>query len=329
MRKLNNKKDIFLLSIATLMVLVFFISAVCFVASLIQPEDVQSNRSQYEEKAFIKYDGKEYVLRDGIETYLVMGLDKFSGEIKSDSYNNDRLADFIMLIVVDKNNSTYSAVQLNRDTMAEVNILGVSGGKVGSVTQQLSLAHTYGNGKKVSCRNVADSVSKLLYNINIDDYASVTMDAIPILNDMVGGVEVTVEEDFTGVDNTLIKGEKVTLLGEHALNYVRARYGLVDSTNETRMQRQREYLNALLNKTKTYAEQDEEFAIRAADAMDPYLVSKHDSLKNMIETLSECEYKGIINIKGEAKIGKEYMEFYPNKDALCELVIELFCEEKK
>mgnify|MGYP000585160404 FL=1 len=68
------------------------------------------------------------------------------------------------------------------------------------------------------------------------------MDAVPILNDLLGGVEVTVLDDFSGIDDTLIKGETVTLHGDHALTYVRERYGLEDSSNSTRMVRQRQYM---------------------------------------------------------------------------------------
>ena len=49
----------------------------------------------------LKHNGKEYVLKDNVETLLVMGLDKFDGDVKESSYNNDRQADFIMLLVID------------------------------------------------------------------------------------------------------------------------------------------------------------------------------------------------------------------------------------
>ena len=162
----------------------------------------------------LEYNGKTYAPRDGVETFLVLGLDKFEGEGIVDSYNNDKQADFLLLMVFDNNTQTCTAIQINRDTMVNVNVLGVAGNKVDTVTRQIALAHTYGNGRDVSCRNTADSVSSLLKGIKVNHYLSVMMDAVPILNDLVGGVEVEVLHDFTGIDDALIQGQKVTLTGE-------------------------------------------------------------------------------------------------------------------
>ncbi|MBP3706031.1 MAG: LCP family protein, partial [Clostridia bacterium] len=199
------------------------------------------------------------------------------------------------------------------------------------VTKQLALAHTYGNGKKVSCRNVADSVSKLLMDINVNHYASLTMDAVPVMTDLVSGVEVQVLDDFSGIDDTLIKGEKVTLIGEHALNYVRTRYGLEDSSNENRMKRQRQYLNALFEKTKAYAQNDENFIAEATYKMSDFLVSNRSAtkLQEVFEKITSYKYEGIIEIEGELKKGEEFMEFYPDETSVKEIVIDLFYKEKE
>ena len=58
-----------------------------------------------------------------------------------------------------------------------------------------------------------DAVSTLLGGHKIDGFAMVNMSAIEVVNDMVGGVTVTIEDDFPDSD-TLIKGQTVTLHGE-------------------------------------------------------------------------------------------------------------------
>ena len=45
----------------------------------------------------LSYNGREYVLKDRLETFLFIGLDTFEEETDPDSYNNDRQADFLML----------------------------------------------------------------------------------------------------------------------------------------------------------------------------------------------------------------------------------------
>jgi anionic cell wall polymer biosynthesis LytR-Cps2A-Psr (LCP) family protein len=154
----------------------------------------------------ISYNGKTYVYNKNIETFLVIGLDSLGEDVSGDSYRNDKRADFLVLFVFDNDTQRCSAIQINRDTVTEMNILGVAGQKVGTVTQQIALSYSYGNGKEVSSRNTADSVAHLLFDVKVNHYASVTMEAVPLYNDFVGGVELEILDDFTGIDDTLIKG---------------------------------------------------------------------------------------------------------------------------
>ena len=255
----------------------------------------------------LEYNGEEYTLRKGIETFLVLGLDKFEDAVDNSAYTNDQQADFVMLFVIDNNNKSCTLLHINRDTMLDMNILGVAGEKVGSIKQQLALAHTYGSGDQVSCRNTANAVSKLLLNAKINNYASVTMDAVPLYNDLVGGVEVTVLDDFTGIDDTLVKGETITLNGEQALKYVQSRKGVADSSNESRMARQKQYLEALNNKTRECINSNDKFVFDACVKMSDYLVSNCtvSQLQNLFNKISQYEFCGIRYLEGESVAGEE------------------------
>ena len=57
------------------------------------------------------------------------------------------------------------------------------------------------------------AVSNLLFGIEINHYLSFTMDAVALVNDLVGGVQVEVLDDLTFLDPALRKGETVTLKG--------------------------------------------------------------------------------------------------------------------
>lgn len=274
----------------------------------------------------VELGGKSYVLNGDIETVFVMGLDKFEGETDDTSYTNDQQADFLMLFVFDNKRAECTAVQINRDTMTGINILGVAGQKINTVTRQIALAHTYGNGRQVSCRNTADAVSGLLYGVKIGYYLSVTMDAVPVFNDLVSGVTLEVLDDFTGIDDTLVKGETVTLMGDQALRYVRTRYGMEDSTNEHRMKRQQQYIRALYEKTKETAEQDEGFIAETTIKLSDYMVSNctANQLENLFGKISSYKFNGIRNIEGKSQKGEEFIEFYPDGTSLKNLVVELF-----
>jgi LCP family protein required for cell wall assembly len=289
--------------------------------------DGQSDQGNH----FIEHNGTEYVLKDNIETFLVMGLDKFEGASSGDSYNNDKQADFIMLFVFDNDAKTCSAIHINRDTMANVNVLGLNGNKISSVKQQIALSHTYGNGRDVSCRNTADAVSELLLGIRVNHYISLTLDSVATFNDLVGGVEVTVLEDFTSIDAALVKGETVTLQGEQALTYVRTRYCVGDSTNGNRIERQNQYINALYAKTQQKMNEDANFAVEASVKMAEFIISDRSAtqLQELAKKFNEYEFLGISTMEGENRMGEKFIEFYPDETALKALVIEKFYQEKR
>ena len=185
------------------------------------------------------YNGTAYARREDLETVLLLGVDKFEGETP-EGYVNNQQADFLLLLVMDKQHETCTPIQLNRDTMTQIQILGVTGEPAGTFTGQLALAHTYGSGEEDSCENTVLAVENLLYGVGIDHYVSLTMDGVALLNDLVGGVTVEVLDDFSGIDDSLVQGETVTLKGQQALTYVRSRGGMEDSSNLHRMERQRQ-----------------------------------------------------------------------------------------
>ena len=329
MGTMNNKRR-YLKHVAVLLAVVFLITAALM---LVEVWDSSQGRFSGEGKldSELEYKGEKYSLKENIDTLLVLGLDKFEGDSSSDSYNNDKQADFLMLVVFDNDAKTFSILHINRDTMAKVRILAIDETKVvDTVTKQIALAHTYGKGQEASCRNTKDSVEDVLLGVNIEHYISFTMDSVAAMNDFVGGVEVTVLDDFTGIDEALVKGEKVTLVGDQALTYIRTRYGLEDSSNKTRMVRQQQYVEALYEKAKGCLDTDEEFVIKLVDTMDDYVVydSSDQRIKSFAEKFEEYEFLGIRELEGELKVGDQFVEFYPDEDSVYKNVIELFYDLK-
>ena len=295
----------------------------------------ETNRGRFQEQEIgddmFEYNGIEYRLKTNLETFLIMGLDQFQDSVSSDSYNNDQQADFLMLFVFDNDTKQCTAIHINRDTMAKVNILGVAGNKVDTVTKQIALAHTYGNGKEVSCRNVADAASSLLLGMKINHYMSLTMDAVSVFNDSLGGVEVEVLDDFSEIDSALVRGENVTLMGEQALLYIRERKDLEDSSNLSRMARQRQYLQALYEKARSGMAGDEEFIVKTSLKLSDYTVSNCSlsQLQSLAKKMSEYNFLGFREIEGEALVGTKFMEFYPDEESVAKIVVDLFYEAKQ
>ena len=273
------------------------------------------------------YNGDTYTLKEQVETLLLLGLDTYDAE-EIESYVNQKQADFLLLLVMDKDSGQCKAIHINRDTMVEMNVLGVAGNPVGTVTRQIALSHTYGNGREVSCRNVANAVSKLL-GVEIDHYVSVTMDAVPVFNDLVGGVTVEVMGDFSQVDPTLVQGETVTLTGQRALTYVRARQGLDDPTNNQRMKRQKQYLEALYDRARQCMQTDDGFVSNAALTMADYLISdcSGNKLESTLSRFAEHRLDVVYSLDGDTVEGEKFMEFYPDTQSVDRVVIDCFYEK--
>ena len=274
----------------------------------------------------ITFEGVDYRPNEDLSVLLIIGVDDY-GITETDARRNTSQSDFLTLALFDHEERAVRLLQLNRDTMADIPVLD-DDGKVYALTyQQLALAHTYGSGLQDSCENTEYAVSMLLYGVSIDNYFAVTMDVIPILNDIVGGVTVTIEDNFAGVDDSLVLGSTVTLTGSQAESFVRARRGMQDDpTNIGRMRRQRQYMTALAEALGRAADESDSFVIDAYAAIDDYLVTDCtvDALCDYADQLSDYTLAEIITPEGESVRGEENMEFYVDEQALQALVVELF-----
>lgn len=288
-----------------------------------------ASATSFEERNYIYYNNKTYRPKQYLDTVLLLGIDSVGKVYESASYNNKNKADFIALLIFDNNNKTCSILQINRDTISEINVLGITGEKAGTTTAQIALAHTYGNGLEISCKNTVKAVSNLLYQIEIENYLSMNMDAIAALNDVIGGVEVEILDDFSAVDPSLVQGEKILLNGSQALAYVRGRGNVGDKTNLSRMNRQRQYMAAFASKIKEAYENDSELVLNAYNAITDYIVTdcSINVLSDTAERLSSYEIKEIITPEGKIVEDGEFVEFHADDAKLKEMVITFFYDE--
>ena len=273
--------------------------------------------------------GVDYFPRQDITVFLILGIDEFGPVKDSKSYNNEGESDVVLLAIFDETAKTYNVLALNRDTMMDVPVLGLGGKFAGTYFEQLALAHTYGSGLQDSCENTKKAVSDFLNGIRIDYYLAMNMDAIGILNDAVGGVQVNVTDDFSLVDPTIQKGQMV-LKGEQALHFVRLRKDVGIQLNIARMERQRAYMEAFVDALNNQVNQSASFVFDTYDKISPYLVSdcSVNTLSTLVNRFSEYELKEIVSPEGENRQGKAFMEFYVDEEKLDDLVIRLFYRKK-
>ena len=295
-----------------------------------QANDAVDDPYAGQEESLTYYNGAWYARKE-LETVLVMGVDKYADDAaEEDGYTNQEQADFLLLLVLDRNAGVCTALPLNRDTMTEITALGLAGERTGTFTGQLALAHTYGSGGLDSARNEGRAVSALLYGTEIDHVMAFTMDAVPVLTDAVGGVPVLVEDDFSAMTDQLPMGQEVTLRGELALTFVRGRGSMGgEKTNLNRMARQNAYLQGLYRRLQDTA-QDEGVLTQLLLELSPYLDTDCTAaqLNDLYQTVVQDKLAVLDAPAGEAVVGDEFMEFHVDEDALQQTVIELFYERR-
>ena len=283
---------------------------------------------QYQSRTIVR-DGVQYYPRQDITVVMVLGIDESGPMESSGSYMNKGAADVVLLAVFDEADQTCDVLQLNRDTMLQMPVLGLGGRKAGTFFGQLALSHTYGTGLADSCENTMETVSEYLGGITIDHYVAMNMDTISILNDAVGGVTVQVTEDFSQVDPTIGWGT-VALKGEQAIHFVRTRKDVGDQLNLSRIDRQQEYMDGFVDALRAKQEQDGEFIAKAYEEVAPYLVTdcSVNAISGMMDRYGDYAIGEVVSPEGRNVMGEEYFEFYVDEEKLDDLILRMFYAPK-
>ena len=273
--------------------------------------------------------GEPYRRRDELTTILLMGIDRAS-DATVIGYRNGGQADFLRLLVIDPTADTLTQIGIDRDTMTPITILGVLGDRSGVRTAQVSLSHGFGDGGAQSCEFTVDAVSNLLLGTQIDFYIALDLDGISVLNDLVGGVEVTLEDDFSALDPMMTKGTTLTLHGDQAEYYVRSRMNIGIGTNEARMARQETYIAALSALIDERVHGNKDFVGELYDALEPYLTTNMTRGRLINEAWAARDYaRGeTVSLAGTHQVGSDgFMQFYIDETALEQTVLSQFYEK--
>lgn len=309
--------------LAVLLMTVIIPGTVAFAETVVGDVEARLNEGR------IEYGGETYRPKRRLTSVLVMGVDRETDSGQTEGYRDGGQADYILLLIVDDNACAVTPVLLDRDLMTEIVVLSVFGQETGTWTTQLCRAHSFGDGREQSCRLTADAVSRLMMDITIDHYAALDLSSIPVLNDALGGVTVTLEEDLTAYDPAMKAGAEITLSGKQAEYYVRMRYDVGDGSNALRMSRQRTYMMCAAEQMKERIKASSAFINTLFDALEPYLVTdmSRGAIVNLGNRMAKYEIGPIMELEGERSQGSDgLMEFYADPEALERMVINLYYE---
>lgn len=283
-------------------------------------------------EGWVRYNGKVYEYNEDVLTFLVMGIDKMGTVQESKKGTDGGQNDANFLVVVNPDKKDVNIVAINRDTMTEIKMYGMGeNGEDMTGYAQLATQHGFGDGKELSCELTRDTISALFYDLPIHGYMAINMGAIPQINDAIGGVELTVLEDMTVFKKAWTEGTKITLLGQDAFIYVKKRDTDVFESNRGRLARQKQYLNAFGVKFKEKVKEDITVPVTLYNELSKYMVTDISADEIVYLTGEILDYtidpEAIYTLEGTTRMGEKYEEFYPDKEALKDLMINLFYQE--
>ncbi|MBE5808084.1 MAG: hypothetical protein E7317_07065 [Clostridiales bacterium] len=278
----------------------------------------------------LEYNGKTYKARNRLETMLLIGTDERENPVYDDDTFTYAQADFLMLMVIDDDDKIITPIRINRDTMTTITAYSQFHTNPRDAVAQIALAFAMGEDFEEGAELTCKAVSGMFDGASVDHYYVLNMDGIPALNDSIGGVTLTLNEDFTSFDPTMVKGETMTLKGEQAYMFLRYRFGVGDESNVSRMERQKIYMDAAKPILVSRLENNPNSFGDLYESLQDYATTDMSKgrIINLAAKVQRYEVLDSLAIEGESKIGlNDYMEFRPDESSLMEVLLKVFYKE--
>ena len=278
---------------------------------------------------WITHKGKIYEYNDEILTFYVMGIDKKS--VDDDSAITMGQSDANFLITLNPKTKEMNVIAINRDTMIDLVVYDYGGSYVETRRGQLALQHAYGRNDVESAEHQMNAISQLFYGIPINGYVSLKLESIPVINDSVGGVTVTCNEDLTEKNSQLYEGATVNLVGNMAYDFVQERTKTYEGVRR-RLERQKIYIKSFVETAKTKIKGGNLTLIYDLyNALSSYMCTNLtvDQAAYLASIAKDYKFdmNNIRSLEGETVQGERYEEFNVDDEYLQDLIVEIFYSE--
>lgn len=274
-------------------------------------------------------EGLTYTYNPQITTILFAGVDSEDELVTNNRYSIAPRADAVELFIIDNYHKKISVLAISRDTITQVGRYTMNGNFRGVYDTQLGYAYSYGDGGKVSCENLLDAVSGILGGIPIHEYVITNRGSIEKINDLIGGVTVTVpNNDLVEMYPELESGHRVKLDHSNVEDFVMWRDVNISFSNNGRMERQQafstEFLPLFLEQVQAQPEAVWEEIDRMKDGIQTS-ITKNQYL-NLISSLSENRFSvtDYYYLPGKDVAGDDHDEVYLNDEEKLKTILELF-----
>ena len=282
----------------------------------------------------VEYKGDKYRYNNRITTILLAGLDSTGPIGEQTGYISAPRADSINLIVIDSQNKKLSVIGLDRNTITDIRKYTLDGWDRGLFPSLLCWAYTYGDGGKVSCENLREAVSLLLYDVPVNKYVIANMSSFEGLAELIGTVKVTVpNDDLVEKDPKYQKGAVVDVDASNIELFLRYRDTSKNFTNEGRMERQKAYLKAAADQLLDALTEDPQESWKKIRKMEDFIqtdITRNQYL-DLVSDLKNVDRENIefITPEGSVSAAHRYNEFYPDQEKLLDTVVDTFYIKQK
>lgn len=294
-----------------------------------QNSDSRNQTDLSQNSDIVEYKGKTYKYNDHLSNYLFLGIDTRETVDTYQSQADAGQADAIFLVSMDRATEKIKVLFLPRDSMTRIEVFNPYGQSLGETTDHLNIQYAFGDGKEKSCELMKTAVSDMLDGLPIQGYCSMNMDGISVITDFVGGIQLTIPDDsLADVNPKYKKGAVVDITGETAEQFVR--YRDIDKTQSAlvRQERQKTFLQALVQKAQEKAGEDAGFVTGLYDSVKSYTVTNMGN--DIFAKLLAASQNGITDtetVPGEGTHGENFDEYHIDEDALSDLIISMFYEK--
>lgn len=289
-------------------------------------ENRETGNQAFMDEGIVEWNGERYRKKQALTLILLGGIDKDGTEAASPrvNYRNGGQADFLMLLAIDHGEKKIHQLQIDRDTMAQVTVLGVYGNETGTRELQICLAHSFGANPEDNARYTVRAVRTLLDGLEIDGYYMVDYSAVPALTDVLDGISVKIPDDMTAVNPEWYKGHTITLTGKDAETFVRTRKTVGSGTNAERMERQAVYMRSVIVRIHQKLSEDQDFASELVSAFHSAAVTDMTD-QRLMEEISKARTYEVLPVDrlpgSYTQDESGFIEFYPEGDSVTEWIM--------
>lgn len=313
------------------------------------PQEVERMRESYAYGTTVPWQDEWVVYEDGVYEYnedtlnfLLMGIDH-GGELDKNTNLSDwgaGQADAIFLVSMNKRSNAVSIIGIPRNAMVELGIYNEKEQRIDTIYNQICLQYGYAGGGELGLSTMKESVSELFYGLPIHGVCAIDFDAVGVIIDNIGGVEVIIPDDLTSLNKSYKEGSSLILTKENVMPYLRYRDTTVLGSPTTRLTRQKEFLKEAIRQTISKIKSNPRLVSDIYRAAIPYMntditldeavylaaefVNYRIEADSFYQLTGEDRQVEFVNDSGKTDF---YDDLYLDEDVKQQLVMKLFYEE--